>query len=830
MDALNNETRYGYDTENHLTRITDARGNATNYSYDVLGRLTGVTNPLGYTTSLQYDAVGNLTGKTDALGKQVLDVSYDALNNPRAISDALGNTTTSQYDSLSRLTSVTDPLGCVTQFNYDDLNRLKSTTDALSGQGSQDFDAHSNRTALVDPNNNRTSFSYDPADRLTARTSAASGNTNLGYNVRNLPAWKINARGQKTTYEYDAAGRLTSFTNPDGTVSFTYDQNGNLLTAADSAGTTVREYDALNRITKYIDTQGNIIEYAYDAVGNLITLTYPGGRQVQYQYDASNRLVKVTDWAGRITSYEYDPNGRLVKTLHPGGTSTTRAYDDASRLIQMKDVNNSGGIISQYDYTYDASGNLTEEKNSNENVSFTMSDAALTYGADNRLATYNGQTVVYDADGNLTEGPLAGKMVSFTYDARSRLTGAGTTKYTYDDAGNNRIRVNDGTHQTSYIVNPNAPLSQVLVRTDEQNNRTFYVYGLGLIGQESPGGVYHSYHFDHRGSTIALTDNSGQVTDRFLYAPYGELVYRSGNTATPFLFNGRYGVITDSSDLYYMRARYYNPVAKRFLSPDTLTGQVTNPQSQNRYIYCEGNPANYVDPSGHSRGRINWAILEFSDKSYDELYEQYVTLEEQIQNEADILNGDYNWWQKDTAKYNLLAYSDQIRVINELLIIKGDYSQEEKDNAQLALQNLLDEERQADTDEAVGIFLGMSGGQGIKSIGPKSTRVAGQGFKTFYAFKRTLGSAGEGMQWHHIVEQTPGNIVRFGPEAIHNTGNVIRMSEELNQRLGWLYSSKNIGITGSKVLTIRQWLSSQSFEAQYQFGITAIENISKGVW
>ncbi|MCL5290246.1 MAG: hypothetical protein M1489_04325 [Firmicutes bacterium] len=363
----------------------------------------------------------------------------------------------------------------------------------------------------------------------------------------------------------------------------------------------------MNRIKKYTDTQGNIIEYAYDANGNLITLTYPGGRQVQYQYDAADRLVKVTDWAGRITSYEYDPNGRLVNTTHPNGAETTRAYDDAGRQTQQKDVDTNNSVISQYDYTYDASGNFTEEKNSSENVTFTMDDAALTYAADNRLATYNGQAAVYDADGNMTYGPMAGKMENFTYDARGRLTGAGNTRYTYD-AGNNRVQASDGVHQTKYIVNPNAPLSQTLVKTDEQNNQTFYVYGLGLIGQESPGGAYRTYHFDSRGSTIALTDEIGEVTDRFLYAPYGEMIYRSGNTATPFLFSGWYGVMTDASDLYYMRARYYNPVAKRFLSPDTLTGQVTNPQSQNLYTYCEGNPVIYVDPLGHN------AIVRVFDK------------------------------------------------------------------------------------------------------------------------------------------------------------------------------------------------------------------------
>ncbi len=621
VDALNNETRYEYDAVNQLVKLTDPRGNETTYSYDALGRLTGVTNPLGYTTTNQYDAAGNLTGITDALGRRVLTIGYNLLDKPESIGDALGNTFLSEYDNLGRLTSLTSPARHVTRYDYDDLNRLKTTIDALSGLGRQDFDAHGNLVAMVDPNINRTSYSYDSSDRLTSRTSAASSVIALEYNARNLVALKTNARGQTTTYHYDDTGLLASLINPDGTVSFTYDQNGNLLTATDNTGTIEYQYDALNRVIKYIDNLGNVIQYAYDANGNLNTLTYPGGRQVQYNYDAADRLVEVTDWAGRVTAYEYDPNGRLVRTTYPNGASATYDYNEAGKLIQIKEEDNSGNTISKYNYTYDPSGNIIEEINHNENVPFTMNGAVMTYAADNRLATYNGQTVVYDADGNMTYGPLAGDMSNFTYDARGRLIGAGNTTYTYD-AGNNRTGVREGIRQTSYIVNPNASLSQVLIQTGNQSGQTYYVYGLGLIGQESSGGVYHTYHFDLRGSTVALTNEAGQVTDRFQYTPYGELVYRSGNTATPFLFCGRYGVMTDESDLYYMRARYYNPVAKRFLSPDTLTGQVSNPQSQNLYTYCEGKPVNYVDPTGHNEIA---GFMEEYNVEYDALFIMQIT-------------------------------------------------------------------------------------------------------------------------------------------------------------------------------------------------------------
>ncbi len=109
----------------------------------------------------------------------------------------------------------------------------------------------------------------------------------------------------------------------------------------------------------------------------------------------------------------------------------------------------------------------------------------------------------------------------------------------------------------------------------------------------------------------------------------------------------------------------------------------------------------------------------------------------------------------------------------------------------------------------------------------------GAGFKSWGSFsglKSALGSAGEGKQWHHIVEQTPGNVKRFGPHALHNTENVIPLEEGLHTRLSGFYSSIQQEITGSRTLTVRQWLGTQSFEAQRQFGLQAIEKVQKRIW
>ncbi|WP_228558533.1 hypothetical protein [Myxococcus sp. AB056] len=100
---------------------------------------------------------------------------------------------------------------------------------------------------------------------------------------------------------------------------------------------------------------------------------------------------------------------------------------------------------------------------------------------------------------------------------------------------------------------------------------------------------------------------------------------------------------------------------------------------------------------------------------------------------------------------------------------------------------------------------------------------------SFSGFKKAMGPAGKNKEWHHIVEQTPGNVKQFGPQALHNTDNIIPLDKALHSNVSAFYSSIRRDITGSP-LTVRKWLSTQSYEAQRDFGILAIKNIGKGLW
>ncbi len=200
-------------------------------------------------------------------------------------------------------------------------------------------------------------------------------------------------------------------------------------------------------------------------------------------------------------------------------------------------------------------------------------------------------------DGNLTSGPGTNNtFISYTYDARNRLVGTLSTAsvtYRYDPAGH-RTAITNGASVTTFVINPNAALSQVLMRI-KPGVTNYYIYGLGLlyeITETASSTTTLTYHYDYRGSTIALTDGTGNVTDRAEYSAYGSLTYRSGTSDTPFWFNGRYGVQTDANGLLCMRARYYNPYLCRFLNPDPLGFG----GGLNWYAYADGNPVSCLIP------------------------------------------------------------------------------------------------------------------------------------------------------------------------------------------------------------------------------------------
>lgn len=97
------------------------------------------------------------------------------------------------------------------------------------------------------------------------------------------------------------------------------------------------------------------------------------------------------------------------------------------------------------------------------------------------------------------------------------------------------------------------------------------------------------------------------------------------------------------------------------------------------------------------------------------------------------------------------------------------------------------------------------------------------GFESFSAFKSAYGKAGGGYNWHHIVEQTPSNIKRFGAKQIHNPNNLVKIpggKGSIHAKISGYYSSKQPFTHGK---TVRQWLSNKSYKEQYDFGMKLLK-------
>ena len=610
-DNLNHVTTFGYDTNGNQTSMKDAKNHTVTNEYDKNNRQTKVTYPDATYTSTDYDVLGRVTAKFDQAGKKT-SYTYDAIGRLTKVTDALNQVTEYAYDELGNQLSQKDALGRVTTYEYDQMGRRMKRTLPLGMFETYAYNNGGNLTSRTDFNGKVTTYSYDSMNRLLAKTpdpSFSQSAITFTYNSTGQRATMTDSSGV-TGYGYDGRNRLVSKTTPQGTLSYTYDNAGNLLSLRSSNQNGVAvdyDYDELNRLKTATGLVSGArpgtgtTSYSYDEVGNLSGYVYPNGVTTAYTYNTLNRLTDmVISKTASIASYVYElgPAGNRTSVTEKNGRKAAYTYDDLYRLtketITGDPVSSGNGEIS---YAYDAVGNRL----SRTSTITAIPSTTQTYDSNDRLGTDQ-----YDSNGSTTGSD--GKTYRYDFENRLIAVNEGTPneiRIVYDGDGN-RVAKTVGGVTTKYLVDDNnlTGYSQVVEEMTSISGQPsavtrIYNYGLDLISQTQvidSAWTTSYYGYDGHGSVRFLTDASGAITDTYTYDAFGNMISLTGTTPNNYLYCGEQ--FDPDLGFYFLRARYMNPSTGRFWTVDPFNGLWSDPISLHKYLYSRGNPVNWEDPSG----------------------------------------------------------------------------------------------------------------------------------------------------------------------------------------------------------------------------------------
>jgi len=389
-------------------------------------------------------------------------------------------TTTKIVDATGKLISVTDDGGTVV-YSYYSSGDLKSVL--LAGQKLETltYDLQGNKRGLVDKNAGTISYSYDAFGRLMSQTE----------------------NGKVTTVTYDVVGRMLSKTTSEGITSFEYYSSGaaiNKIKKITGLNGNFEQYDyttdfgRLQKVTKQIGSESFSTQYEYSSIGLQTKVIYPSGYIVKNHYSTKGEMDKLIDNSETKTIWEKisrNANGQYTQCKLGNGLTTTTTYDAYGFYKSFK-----AGTIWDLQMDFNTgTGNLNYRKDNLLNLTenFTYDNVNRLKSAQVNLLTP--LTIDYANNGNITKKSDVGD-------------------YTYDATKNNAV---------SLVSNPQniSSLQQDIQYTSFDKAKCI-----------NEGGVHEvtiSYGVDDERSKSIVKENGVETLTRYYLSGYEKSVEPNGN-------------------------------------------------------------------------------------------------------------------------------------------------------------------------------------------------------------------------------------------------------------------------------------------------------------
>lgn len=585
-------------------------------------------------TVFRYD-VNNQLSSYSTVGSDNItshqDISRDLFTNPTLtqvqlhVPGATASTASSDtycYNNLNRLSTATNTLGQKYIYNYNEIGQVTSYTDYSGVVFTCNYYANNQLASVEWADGNaqcKRQYIYYPLTQKIQQIEefyqgASKGSISYTYTLSGAIESLTYPDGKTIAYEYDSStGLLSQLTDAIGkTTEYTYDSYGRLIRQqlAGSSDTVETSYyskaeNAANsgKIKSLLVSNGILSEFTYDGFGLLAqaiitdNLHHEGNRvllQTQYSYDpVSRNLISLQSTSG---AFQHDANLNYVADY--SFNSLNQLTAEHKKIL--------GGDATTTNYQYDAAGNLTREDYiSGETVQSTI----YTYDMDNKLLRIDSSAGIrsfsYDTNGNLIDDGLGG---TFHYDTQNRLRAYRDTKNNIDaeyDYYPNGLRASkrvNGFDEIKFYYDY-SQYSNIL--NEIQGNKTSHYLAHGskryIRVVSTPESAIPEYFIASFRDIVAVLTDSDELGASYSYTPYGleegSSRLSADITVNPFRYTAEY--VDPESSLIYLRARYYYPDIKRFVSRDTA-------QLINRYSYANGNPVMGSDPSGNMG--IGWVI------------------------------------------------------------------------------------------------------------------------------------------------------------------------------------------------------------------------------